>query len=161
MPLKTYYKPKRSHPRTFKTCDAARIAAEVVKDGNGTEEEVMRCVALALKIDRVIVKVEHLTETKSFIKDIINKPGLGVGAFVAPGVDRAAPGFARSRLLTGLGILARAFATNPIFVQIGLGVLVLTLIDALVELVSEYDIINLTDIEVKKRNCKCKFLGDK
>jgi len=44
--LKCYNKPIRTKKRIFRTCDAARIAREVVKDDpEATPEEVLGCIA--------------------------------------------------------------------------------------------------------------------
>lgn len=46
MPEKCYNKPNRTKVRTFSSCDAARIAREVVRDDQETTpEEVLACIA--------------------------------------------------------------------------------------------------------------------
>lgn len=49
MVMKCYNKPNRSQIRTFKPCDAARIAREVVRDDkDSTPEKVLACIAKGL-----------------------------------------------------------------------------------------------------------------
>ena len=46
--LKCYNKPSRSQIRYFSSCDAARIARNVVSDRNERPEEVLACIAKGL-----------------------------------------------------------------------------------------------------------------
>lgn len=48
MPKKTYYKPNRSKPRYFKTCDVARAGYNCYKDTGEEPNVIVKCVAKTL-----------------------------------------------------------------------------------------------------------------
>jgi len=77
MPLKCYNKPNRTRVRTFKVCDAARIAREVNKDdGNMTPEIIMACIAKGfgfthISLSRpgtVVVSAINLSKTTTLLR---------------------------------------------------------------------------------------------
>lgn len=77
MPQKTYYKPNRTKPRHFKTCDAARVAREVLRfDTETTPEEVLACIALGLGFTHISLSRVVAVEASLFPKVIRNLPAI-------------------------------------------------------------------------------------
>lgn len=64
MVTKCYEKPNRKFPRYFKTCDAARIAREVVRDDpETTPEEVLACIAKGFGFTHISLSRQRLVES--------------------------------------------------------------------------------------------------
>jgi len=66
MPLVCRVKPNRTKPRLFSSCDAARIAREVVKDDKSlTPEQVLACIAKGMGFTHI--SLSRLTVVESGI----------------------------------------------------------------------------------------------
>ena len=63
MPLKMYNKPRRSKPRYFTACDAARIARQVVDDLGQTPEEVLACIAKGFGFTHISLSRQTVVES--------------------------------------------------------------------------------------------------
>ncbi len=77
MPQKTYYKPNRTKIRHFKTCDAARVAREVLRfDSETTPEEVLACIAMGLGFTHISLSRVQVVEASLVPAVIRNFPAL-------------------------------------------------------------------------------------
>lgn len=78
MPKVCRYKPNRTFPRLFSSCDAARIAREVAKQKKDTPEEIMACIAKGLGFTHIslsrsgTVVESRVTLSKGTIQSAIN-----------------------------------------------------------------------------------------
>lgn len=74
MVIKCYDKPNRSKPRYFKTCDAARISREVIRDDpETTPEEVLACIAKQLGFTHISLSRQRVVESSLVITKLPTK----------------------------------------------------------------------------------------
>lgn len=152
-------RPKGARNRTFSQCDVGRIARECVRDGNGTPNEVMLCVAKALGFQKVLAKGGIVGKTAGLsAKLIAERPELaatlgfvrGTGTIAAEqtALRKFLEQFAKS-FLTRVGFLTAAFAT---------AVLTVWALAFMLEVIKDHDVIDVNDFEEEnpERKCKCK-----
>jgi hypothetical protein len=152
-------RPKGARNRTFQQCDVGRIARECVRDGNGTENEVMLCVAKALGFQKVLAKGGIVGRTAGLsAKLIVERPELaaalgfvrGTGTVVQEQTAlRAFISQFSARFLTRIGFLFAAF---------GSAVLSIWALAFMLEVIREHDVIDVKVFEEEnpERKCKCK-----
>jgi hypothetical protein len=63
MTLKCYDKPNRTKPRFFSSCDAARIARNVVIDTDQTPEQVLACIAKGMGFTHISLSRQRSVES--------------------------------------------------------------------------------------------------
>lgn len=77
MPQKVYNKPNRTKKRVFVSCDAARIAREIVKDDSETTpEEVLACIAKGFGFSHISLSRVRVVESGIILTKIPIKPTL-------------------------------------------------------------------------------------
>lgn len=77
MSKKCYEKPNRTARRYFKTCDAARIAREVIRDDpETTPEEVLACIAKGLGFTHISLSRQRVVESGVSLGKVPIKPAL-------------------------------------------------------------------------------------
>ena len=75
--LHCYRKPNRTKKRTFKACDAARIAREVVRDDPATTpEEVLACIAKGMGFTHISLTRQTVVESAVDLRKVPIKPAL-------------------------------------------------------------------------------------
>jgi len=159
MPYKTYYKPIRSSPRYFSTCDVGRVAYNCRQDTGAGNNEIMRCVAKALGEEYFAAKKIKQTRAERINRLIeLVGSGLDVDAGLAGGFIRegAQVGLVE-QIEVGLirGLLRIPVVSALAISALGLATEVANKVD---QLLPAYDMIKVdADDEDSPLNCRCKF----
>jgi hypothetical protein len=80
MPTRTIYYPNRTKKRYFSSCDAARIAREVVKDRGETPEQVLACIAKGFGFTHISLSRQRVVQSSILPSVIRTLPVLIEGA---------------------------------------------------------------------------------